>query len=352
MLPTSGTFNFQSIEIELIIREAFERIGILGEFVEYQKLDSAKTSINFILLDWMNKSVNLWTLDITYLPLITSQAQYTLPVTVSDIIQASTRTSTRQLNGTAASSAGGIAANAFDGDPSTACTQNATNGNISYDYGADNTQKINFIGIQPNNTALYNIVIENSLDGATWSLLLTEEINCVEGVNNWFDILAPTDARYYRLRATNGTTLNIQELYFNNNISDVLMANVSRYEYYSFPNRQTESLPNIYYIHRDITPILYVYPTPSSQYNCLFYSYKKMIQDAGELYTNTLEIPSRFYLALVSRLAYELALKYRSNDIQYLQWLKSESDAAFGTATHEDEPQLPITIQPNYNYYR
>ena len=51
MLPTSGTFNFQSIQIELIIREAFERIGILGEFVEPQKLDSAKRSIDLLLLD-------------------------------------------------------------------------------------------------------------------------------------------------------------------------------------------------------------------------------------------------------------------------------------------------------------
>jgi len=32
MLPTSGTFNFQSIQIELIIREAFEKVGIPGEF--------------------------------------------------------------------------------------------------------------------------------------------------------------------------------------------------------------------------------------------------------------------------------------------------------------------------------
>lgn len=357
MLLTSGTYNFQSVEIELLIREAYERIGILGEFVEYQKLDSAKRSIDLIFLDWMNKSVNLWTLGITYLPLITSQSTYNLPVIVSDIIQASIRTSTRQLEGTATSSAGGTAANAFDGNPATACTQTAPNGNIQYNYGVDGlgnsiTQKINFVGIQPNDTNLYNIVIENSLDGITWNTLLTQEINCVAGVNNWFDIITPTAAQYYRLRATTGTTLNIQELYFNNNINDILMSNISRYGYYSFSNRQYESQPNIYYLHRDITPVLHIYPTPSSQFNCMFYSYKQMIQDTGDLYTNTVEIPSRFYVALISRLAYELALKYRSNDLQYLQLLKSESDSTFGVATTEDSPNLSITIQPNYDPYR
>ena len=57
MPSTSGTYDFQSIEVELIIREAFERIGISGEFIEPIKLDSAKRSINFLLC-FINFSLN------------------------------------------------------------------------------------------------------------------------------------------------------------------------------------------------------------------------------------------------------------------------------------------------------
>src|SRR4051812_24239627 len=171
MLATSGTFNFQSVQIELIIREAYERIGISGDMIEPLKLESAKRSIDLLLLDWMNKSVNLWTLRTAYLGLVTGQGQYTLSETVSNIFQVNLRTSTRQLNGTPASSSGGVAANAFDGNPLTACIQNAANGNISYDYGAGVTQQVNFVGVRSNQTRTYTLAVETSLDNVNWTVL-------------------------------------------------------------------------------------------------------------------------------------------------------------------------------------
>jgi len=348
MLPTSGTFNFQSIQIELIIREAFERIGILGEFVEPQKLDSAKRSIDLLLLEWMNKSINLWTLEISYLPLITAQIQYTLPVTVSNIIQANLRTSTRQLDGVAASSDGGVAADAFDGDPLTACTQNAANGNISYDYGMGETQQINFVGVQSNVDRTYNLIIESSVNNIDWLPLITlSSLDFVKGVNVWFDVPTPIDARAYRIRETGGATLDIQEIYFNNNILDMPISNVSRYEYLNYPNKRLESRPSIYYLNRQITPILNLWPAPSNQYNCLQYSYKQMIQDAGAFYTNALEIPSRFYPALIWGLSYQLALKYNP---QVAGAFKGEYEQSFNLATISDSESVNISIRGDEDY--
>ncbi len=54
---SSGSYNFQSITAELIIREAYERIGILGDFTTAQQLDSATRSLNFLLSDWSNRNV-------------------------------------------------------------------------------------------------------------------------------------------------------------------------------------------------------------------------------------------------------------------------------------------------------
>jgi len=348
MLPTSGTFNFQSIQIELIIREAYERIGILGEFVEPQKLDSAKRSIDLLLLEWMNKSVNLWTLNYEYLPLVTSQVQYTLPVTVSDIIQANLRTSTRQLNGVAASSNGGIAAQAFDGNPLTACTQNAQDGNISYDYGDGIAQQINFVGIQSNVDAIYNIIVESSVDNINWLPLITlSSLNFIKGVNVWFDVPTPIDARAYRIRETGGATLDIQEIYINNNIVDIPISNVSRYEYLTYPNKRLQGRPSVYYLDRQITPILNLWPAPSNQYNCLQYSYKEMIEDAGNFYTNALQIPSRFYPALIWGLSYQLALKYNP---QVAGAFKGEYEQSFNLATVSDSESVNISIRGDEDY--
>lgn len=474
MPSTSGTYNFQSVQIELLIREAFERIGILGEFTEYQKIDSAKRSIDLLLLDWMNKSVNLWTLQGEYLSLNTGQGQYTLSNTVSDIIQVNLRTSTRQLNGAASSnirqlggllassaSSSGVAANAFDGDPLTACTQNAINGNISYDYGAGNTESLNlvaiisetlqnytlsiqtsadninwndlqlipiqaygasvilqfiinvpiaarsyriletggatlniqelyfvqyvpnnnasnafdqdptsafidilpngsidydygngnsqyitFIGIQSNLTTLYSLVVEYSQDTITWFPLMDipkQTFN--KGITSWFDVLTPVAARAYRIRETGDAVLNFQEVYLNNNIYDFAISDVSRYEYLTYPNKKLQSRPSVYYLDRQIVPVLNLWPTPSQYYNCLFYSYKQMMQDAGAFYTNTIQIPARFYPALVWGLSWHLSLKYRPESAAMC---KGEYDQSFNAATYEDSEGTAIRINGDY----
>lgn len=356
MPTTSGKYTFQVIEVELIIREAFERIGILGEFVEAQKLNAARNSINFLLLEWMNKSVNLWTLQSAFLPLITNQGQYIFDNVVGDVIQANLRTSTRQLNGVPQSNTantydgggGGIAANAFDGNPATRCTQNTQNGNISYDYGAGVTQQINFIGIQSYvSNRPYSLVLEASQDTVTWFNVFTLPASYpyVANVVAWFDVPTPIDARAYRIRETGGYTLDIEELYFNNNILDLPISSVSRYEYYTYPNKKLQGRPTIYYLDSQINPIFNLWPVPSSQYNCVQYTYKKMMQDVGQ-FTNALQIPQRFYQAMVWGLAYHMALKYNP---QVASMMLSEYDKSFVLATNEDAEITPIRIYADYN---
>jgi len=350
MLPTSGTFNFQSIQIELIIREAFEKVGIPGEFIEPVKLDSAKRSIDLIFLEWMSKSVNLWTLENAYLSLKPLTGQYTLDINVSNIIQAMLRTSTRQnTGGIAASTPGGTAANAFDGNPATSCSQTGMNGNISYDYGENNSQQINFVGITSQTEQQYTISVEVSQNSVDWTLLFSiPKQTYAAGVNVWFDVPTSVDARAYRIRETGGVTLNIQEIYFNNNIQDTQLGIISRDEYESYSNKYEAGRPTVYYLNRKILPVLNLWQIPTNEFNCLRYSYKKMIQDTGTLYTNTVQIPARFYPALIWRLAWELAIKFSPEKVQML---KIESDLAFDIAAREDSESTPLSIRGDTNNY-
>lgn len=342
---TSGTYNFQVIEVELIIREAFERIGIVGSLIEAQKLEAARRSINFLLLEWMNKSVNLWTLQSAYLPLIPNQGQYIFDNIIGDVIQANLRTSTRQLNGTPGASNGGDAANAFDGNPATSCNA-GEDGNISYDYGDGVTQQINFIGIQSATNTTYTLVLETSVNNADWTLLYTIPPQTFSaGTTVWLDVPTPINARAYRITETGGKALDISELYFNNNVLDMPISSVSRYEYYTYPNKKLVGRPAIYYLDSQINPIFNLWPVPSEQYNCVQYTYKKMMQDVG-LYTNSLQIPQRFYQAMVWGLAYNLAIKYNPS---IAGMLRSEYEQAFNIATVEDAEITPIKIYANYS---
>ena len=345
MANTSGSYDFLSVQVEPLIRDAYENIGIAPEMLTPQKLDSARRSINLLLLEWMNKSTNLWTLHSGFLALNEFQSSYVLPNYVSDLTEVNLRSSNRVLGGTPASSNGGIAANAFDGSSATACSQDAPDGNISYDYGEEREQNISFCGITSHANLTYNLNIEASNDNANWQNILAIPTKAfTAGQLYWFDIPAPTNARYYRIRETGGATLNIQDIYFNNNVTDTVIGSISRNEYLSLPEKKLTGRPSSYYFDRKITPILNLWPAPSSLYNATQYSYKKMMQDVG-LYTNSLDIPARFYPALTTGLSYKLSLKYNN---QIADMLMADYQESFSLATIEDSGDNIISIIPKW----
>ena len=68
------------------------------------------------------------------------------------------------------------------------------------------------------------------------------------------------------------------------------------------------------------------------------------MQDVG-LYTQTIDIPSRFYPALIWGLSWQLALKFNP---QLADMLESKYEQAFGIASTQDSEGVPITIQGDH----
>lgn len=346
-MSTSGTYNFGSPQSEQIIREAYERIGILPDTLTQQKIDTAQRSINFILQEWVNKGNNLWTIRRGMIGLNPNQSAYNLPLALIDIKTATLRTSTRNLGGTAFSSAGGIASNAFDGNPATACTQTAPNGYISYNWGAA-TYAISMVGVQSNATLNYTLACETSNDNITWTTALNIPIQSYPiGNLLWFVVPVPTYASYFRVRETGGATLNIQELYFSTNISDTPITRISEYEYTSIINKSSfTGRPSSFYVDRQVTPILYLWPTPNSSYNNLYFSYWCAMQDIGAQINNA-EVPARFLEALCAALAFRLAVK-EGLPSDRVQMLESLAEVAYHTAGQEDRERVPLRIYGDY----
>ena len=341
MATTSGTYNFGSTLSEQIIVDAYERVGILPDIITAQQINSAQRSANFLLSEWPNKGLNMWTIKQSMLGLIPNQNTYFLPANTSSILTADIRTSTRQLGGTAFSTPGGIAQNAFDNNPATACTQTGPNGYISYNYGNPNQQSIAMVGIQSNATLNYTIAFESSNDNMVWTLLSPIPIQSYPlGQLIWFVVPVPTAAQYYRIRETGGATLDIQELYFNTTVRDIPMTPISEQEYTSLPTKNQTGRPSSYWFDRQIQPIIRLWQTPTALYNNMYYTRVCMMQDIGEL-TNTPDIPQRFYEALAAGLAVKLAVKYAPDRLQHLALLYKES---FDDAAKQDTPRVPLRV--------
>lgn len=359
MAQVSGTFEFQNIENDELILEGFERIGIPGDQLTPVYINSARRSIDFILLQWMSKSVNLWTINKSYLPLNEGQNSYGIESSVIDIRSAHLRAFTRVLGGIAQSNTlntydgggGGNVNFAFDGDYSTSCVQNANLGNISYDYGVGKTNRINFLGIRTATNRNYNFVLEYSNDSVNWielNLNWTYLYSYTTGVTRWADVIYPVNARYYRIRdLANIGVINVSEIYFCNNTIDTAINAVSEDTYESFSNKNIISRPTCYFFDKKLSPKLYLYPSPSNYFQVLRYSFTRSMYDAGKFF-NTPDIPAKMYPALVSGLAWRLAVKYKP---EVAEGFKMEYDQEFSEASSMDAEHVDITVSYDLSKY-
>jgi len=344
-MSTSGTFNFGSAINDQFIIDAYERCGILPDLITAEQIQSAQRSCNLLFSEWINRGLNLWTITQENLNLNANQNAYTLPFPTSDILEATIRSSQRNLGGTAFSSAGGVAQNAFDNNANTACTQVAPNGYISYNYGANVQYAIQMVGIQSNATLVYTLVAEYSPDNINWTTSVAIPAQTfTQGMNLWFVVPVPTNAQYFRVRETGGATLNVQELYFNTVLLDIPITRISRSEYIFLPQKNQTGRPTSFWVDRTINPVIYLWPTPTAQYNNMFYTRVQLIQDIGSL-TNNPYIPQRFYEAFAAGIASKLALKYMPDRFDVL---KQEAELAFNIAAVEDTERVPMRIYGDY----
>ena len=89
---------------------------------------------------------------------------------------------------------------------------------------------------------------------------------------------------------------------------DRIMLPVSRSEYASYPNKQQQGAPTVFWVDRLLSPVVKLWPTPDGQQACFKYYYLRQTQDSvlqGGLQT---ELPIYAREAYVLGLAYRLAL--------------------------------------------
>ena len=89
-MASSGTYSFD-LDIHEVIEEAYELCG-LDDVGGYQ-LKTAKRALDLLLTEWVNKGVNLWTLDLVSTTLTANTVSFTLSSKYVDIVDAAIRDS-------------------------------------------------------------------------------------------------------------------------------------------------------------------------------------------------------------------------------------------------------------------
>jgi hypothetical protein len=132
------------------------------------------------------------------------------------------------------------------------------------------------------------------------------------------------------------------------NGTDYSLERLSRDGFLTIPNKTTQGRANQFFLDRQLTPDLKLWPVPDNSTDVIIYDALTRMDDADG-YTNTMDLPFRFYPCLAAGLAYYIALKRAPNRVQLLKAVYEEE---FERAATEDRDRSSFNVVPKYEYYR
>tara|TARA_R100001244_G_scaffold120647_1_gene90252 strand:+ start:162 stop:830 length:669 start_codon:yes stop_codon:yes gene_type:complete len=179
------------------------------------------------------------------------------------------------------------------------------------------------------------------------NLLLADWAN--RGLNQWTikqRTLAMVDGTgEYALGAD---VIDILSVVVQRDSTNYSLLRMSRDGFLSIPNKTTQGRVNQFFLDRQTTPNLKLWPVPDNSTDVVYYDALTRMDDA-DIYTNTMDLPFRFYPCLAAGLAYYLALKRAPNRVQMLKEVYEEE---FERAAVEDRDRASFHVAPNFDYYR
>lgn len=185
------------------------------------------------------------------------------------------------------------------------------------------------------------------------NLLLAEWAN--RGLNQWTieqeSIEVGPAAHIYPMSST---TIDILSAVVRNpngigtsNQVDLTIERISRDYYLNIPNKLVQGRPVQWFLNRQITPSLYVWPTPNQTYYVVVDKLVRM--DDASAGVNTLEIPFRFYPCLAAGLAYYIAMKKAPDRVVMLKQIYEDE---LDRAVSEDRDRAPLQLTAVRDFYR
>tara|TARA_R100001163_G_C5060722_1_gene197574 strand:+ start:79 stop:747 length:669 start_codon:yes stop_codon:yes gene_type:complete len=179
------------------------------------------------------------------------------------------------------------------------------------------------------------------------NIMLAEWAN--RGLNQWTieqrtQALTANDSEY----SLGTDIIDILSVVVRRSGTDFSMTRISRDTFINLPNKTSTSRPTQYFLDRQITPNLKLYPTPENSTDVIVYDALTRMQDA-DTQVNTLEIPFRFIPCLTAGLAYYVAMKRAPDRIQLLKTVYEEE---FERAMAEDRDRSAFNVSPKLDYYK
>ena len=179
------------------------------------------------------------------------------------------------------------------------------------------------------------------------NLMLAEWAN--RGLNQW--TITQTSQALTSGTATynlNTNVIDILSVVVRRSSTDFAMERISRSTYLGIPTKSTTGRPNQFFLDRQITPVVKIWPTPENSTDTIIFDALTRMDDA-DTFINTMDMPFRFFPCLAAGLAYYISMKRAPNRTQMLKAVYEEE---FQRAMTEDRDRASFNVVPQYEYFR
>ncbi len=323
----SNTVSQTVFNTRKVIENAIRRCKLPAEAISAEYVDIANDQLYLLLSELANMGAPLWCIEKQIIPLYNGVMDVTLDTKVVDILNSNFR-QLQTVSGTN--------------------TTTATTHTIA--FGGDTF--VTTVGIKWAASSV-PIAIERSDDNIVWETIQNEVPVATSGEWTWYDLESSIATPYFRVRATSGN-LVFEEIYTGNTPTEIPLARMNRDDYTNLPNKTFQSnRPLQYWYDRLIpNPIMHLWPVPNSGADTcqLVLWIQRYIMDVGTM-TQEIEVPQRWYEALVAMLAAKMAMEIVEVDVNMIGLLDAKAQQALYVAQAEERDNSPMMIAPNISMY-
>ena len=323
----SNTVSQTVFNTRKVIENAIRRCKMPAESITAEYVDIANDQLYLLLADLANMGAPLWCIEKQILPLYDGEGYITLDTKVVDILNSNLR----QLQ-------------------SVTGTNTTTSTTHTIAFSGDTF--VTTVGVRWT-AASVPIALERSVDNIAWTTIQTETPVAIAGEWTWYDLDSSIATPYFRVRATSGT-LSFSEIYTGNTPTEIPLARMNRDDYTNLPNKSFQSnRPLQFWYDRLIpNPVMRLWPVPNSGAitSQIVLWVQRYIMDVGTM-TQEIEVPQRWYEAIVSMLAAKMALEIMEVDAGLISLLDAKAERALYVAQAEERDNSPMMMAPNIAVY-
>lgn len=323
----SGTVSQTTFNTRRVIEHAARRCKMPAQSLSAEHVDIANDNLWLLLSALANEGAPLWCIQKTIYPLYEGTPTVVTDKGTVDILNSNLRW-LQEVSGT-------------NTDTATARV---------VEFTSDTA--VSTVGILWSAAAV-PVEFSRSDDGVTWTVIQSEVPSASSGEWTWYDIGSVVAASYFRVRATSGS-LGFSQIYLGNTPTEIPLARLNRDDYTNLPNKSFQSnRPLQYWLDRQsLSPVMNLWPVPNSAATVMqvvVWAHRH-IMDVGTM-TQEIEVPQRWYEAIVSMLAAKLAMEFVEVDSSLIPMLDGKAQQALYIAQQEERDKSPLNIAPSIGAY-